>query len=91
MHAGLPITNSVRNENLSGKLISDPHKNQCVFPALNVLNNFVTINYDTHINTKLNYTFIRVFRFMTVHELNTRHTVCELERNQLLTILEMSV
>ena len=28
---------------------------------------------------------------MTVQELNTLHTVCELERNQLLTILAMSV
>ena len=28
---------------------------------------------------------------MTVQELNTRHTVCELERNQLLTILAISV
>ena len=28
---------------------------------------------------------------MTVQELYTRHTVCELERNQLLTILAMSV
>ena len=28
---------------------------------------------------------------MTVQELNTPHTVCELERNQLLTILAMSI
>ena len=28
---------------------------------------------------------------MTVQELNTFHTLCELERNQLLTILAMSV
>ena len=28
---------------------------------------------------------------MTVQELNTLHTICELERNQLLTILAMSV
>ena len=32
-----------------------------------------------------------VFRSVTVQELNTLHTVCELERNQLLTILAMSV
>ena len=31
-----------------------------------------------------------VFRSMTVQELNTLHTVCELERSQLLTILAMS-
>ena len=28
---------------------------------------------------------------MTVQELNTFHSICELERNQLLTILAMSV
>ena len=28
---------------------------------------------------------------MTVQKLNTLHTICELERNQLLTILAMSV
>ena len=28
---------------------------------------------------------------MTVQEINTLHTVCELERNQLLTILVLSV
>ena len=28
---------------------------------------------------------------MTVQELNTLHTICELERNRLLTILAMSV
>ena len=28
---------------------------------------------------------------MTVQELNTFHTICELERNQLLTLLAMSV
>ena len=32
-----------------------------------------------------------VFRSMTVQELNSLHIVCELERNQLLTMLAMSV
>ena len=32
-----------------------------------------------------------VFKSMTVQELNTLHTICELERTQLLTILAMSV
>ena len=58
---------------------------------MNVSNNFATIDYDAHINTKIDYTINHVLRSMTVQELNTLHTVCELERNQLLTILAMSV
>ena len=53
-------------------------------------NNFATIEYDAHINTKIDYTINHVFRCMTVQELTTLQTICELERNQLLTILAMS-
>ena len=41
------------NEYISGKIVLDNSKNIFVFPALNVLNNFATIEYDAHINTKL--------------------------------------
>ena len=62
-----------------------------MFPALNVSNNFATIDYDAHIHTKIDYTRNHFFRSMTVQELNTLYTVCELERNHLLTILARSV
>ena len=62
-----------------------------IFPAINVSNNFATIDSEAHINTKINYTINHVFRTLTVQEINTLHTECELERNQLLTILAMSV
>ena len=62
-----------------------------MFPALNISNNFATIDYDGHINTKLVYSINHVFRCTKVQELNTLHTVFELERNQFLTILAMSV
>ena len=39
----------------------------------------------------MNYTINHVFRSMLVQELNPLHTICELERSQLLTILAMSV
>ena len=42
-------------------------------------------------NTKIESTINHVFRSMTVQELNTLHTVYELERNQLLTILAKAV
>ena len=69
----------------------DTSNNKFIFPALNVSNNFATIDYGARINTKMDYTINHVFRSMTVQELNTLHTICELERNQLLTILAMSV
>ena len=48
-------------------------------------------NNDAHINTNIDFTINHVFKSMTVQELNTLHTICELERTQLLTILAMSV
>ena len=50
-----------------------------------------TLDYDAHIKTKIDFTINHVFKSMTVQELNTLHTVCEIERTQLLTILAMSV
>ena len=91
MHTGQPNPTSIINENISGKIVLNNSNNKYIFPALNVSKNFATIDYDAHLNTKIGYTINQVFRSMTVQELNTLHTVCELERNQLLTILAMSV
>ena len=79
------------NEYNSGKIILDNSSNKFIFPALNVSNTFATIDYDAHINTKIEFTINHVFRSMTVQEINTLHTVCDLERNHDLTILARSV
>ena len=50
-----------------------PSKNKYAFPALNVSEKFATIDYDAHVNTKIDYTFSHVFRSMTVQEANTNH------------------
>ena len=91
MQRGQPNPQSITNEHITGKIVLDSTTKHYVFPALNVSNNFSTIDYDAHINTKIDYTINYNFRSMTVQELNTLHTICELERNQLLTILAMSV
>ena len=91
MHTGQPNPQSIKNEYISGKIVFDSTTQHYVFPALNVSNNFATIDYDSHINTTINYTKNHVFRSLTVQELNTLHTICELERNQLLTLLAKSV
>ena len=91
MHLGQPNPTSILNEYISGKIVLNNSNNKHIFPALNVSINFATIDYDAHINNKIDYTNNHVFRSMTVQEPNTLHTVCELERNQLLTILAMSV
>ena len=91
MHTGQPNPHSMTDEYFSGKIVLDTSNNKFAFTALNVSNNFATIDYDAHINTKIDYTINHVFRSMTVQELNTLHAICELERNQLVTILAMSV
>ena len=91
MHAGQPNPQSIINDHITGKIVLDSTTKHYVFPAFIVSNNFATTDYDAHINTKIDYTINHVFRSMTVQELNTLHTICELERNQLLTILAMSV
>ena len=91
MHTGQQNPTPIINEYISDKIVLNNSNNKYIFPALNVSNNFATIDYDAHINTKIDYTINHEFRPMTVQELNTLHTVCELERNQLLTILAMSV
>ena len=90
-HTGQPNPHSMIDEYISGKKVLDASNKEFLFPALSVTNNFATIDYDAHINTKIDYTINHVFRSMTVQELNTLHTICEIERNQLLTILAMSV
>ena len=91
MRTGQPNSHSMIDEYISGKIVLDNSINKFVFPAINVSNNFATIENDAHINTKIDYTINHVFLSMTVQEPNTLHTICELERNQLLTILAMSV
>ena len=91
MKTGQPNTQFIINEYISGKIVLDNSNNKFTFPALNVSNDFATNDYDAHINTKIDCTINHVFRSMTVQELKTLHTVCELERNQLLTIFAMSV
>ena len=91
MHTGQPNTHSMIDEYTSGKIVLDTSNNKFIFHALNFSNNFATIGYDAHINTIIDYTINHFFRSMTEQELNTHHTICELERNQLLTILAMSV
>ena len=91
MHTGQPNPHSMIDEYISGEIVLDTSNNKFLFPALNVSNNFDTIDFDAHKNTKIDYTTNHVFRSMTVQELNTLHTICELERNKLLTILAMSV
>ena len=91
MHTGQPNPQSILNEYISGKIVLDNSNNKIKFPALNVSNNFATIDYDAHVITKIDYAINHVFQSMTVQELNTLHTVCELERNHFLTIFAMSV
>ena len=81
VHTGQPNPRSIMAEYISGKIVLDSTTKHYVFPALNVSNNFATIDYDANNNTKIDYTITHVVCSMTVQELNTLHNICELERN----------
>ena len=49
------------------------------------------MDFEDHINTKIDYSINHVFKKLPVAELNTLHTIWEVERFQLLTILTISV
>ena len=66
--------NQLTTQLISGKLIHT--QNKFLFPALNSSNNFATIDYEAHINTKIDYSINHVFKSMSVAELNTLHTIC---------------
>ena len=91
MKNGQPKPHSIIHQKISGKIQFDTSNKKYLFPALNVSNNFATLDYNAHINTKNDFSINHVFKSMTAQELNTLHLVCELERTQLLTILAMSV
>ena len=91
MNSGQPRPHSIINQRINGQIHIDASNQKYIFPALNISNNFATLDYDAHINTKIDFTINHVFKSMTVQGLNTLHTVCELERTQLLTTLAMSV
>ena len=61
------------------------------FSSLNSSNDFATFEYEAHINTKIDYSINHVFETMSVAEVNNLHTVCKVERTQILIILGMSV
>ena len=73
----------------SGNLVHN--QNKLLFPALNSSNNFATINFEANKNTKIGNSFNQVFKTMSVAEINTIHTICGVEKTQLLTIFAMSV
>ena len=91
MKIGQLRPHSIIDQNISGRIQFNTSDQKYKFPALNVSNNFATLDYDAHINTKIDFTMNHLFKSMAVQEINTLHTVCELERTQLLTILAMSV
>ena len=62
---------------ISGKLVHN--QNKLSFRALNSSNNFATIEYEEHKKLKLVTPSTMVFKTMSNAELNTLHTICEVE------------
>ena len=82
MNNGQPRPHSIIDQKIRGRIQFDTSNKKYIFPALNVS---TTLDYDAHFNTKIDFTVNQVFKSMTVQEINTLNTVCELERTQLLT------
>ena len=61
MDTGQPKQHSVLDQNFSGKIQFDNSNQKYIFPALKISNNFATIDYDAHINTKINFTINHIF------------------------------
>ena len=98
MHPGqrkpLQLPEDEQNDKLSPQLF--PRKlvhtqNKLVFPATYSFENFATIDCEAHINTTIGYSISHVFKTRSVAEPNTLHTICGVERTQLLTMVAMLV
>ena len=68
MNNGQPRSHSIIDQKFSGEIQFDTSKQKYIFPALNVSNNFATLDYDAHINTKIDFTINHVFKSMKVQE-----------------------
>ena len=77
MNNGQPRPHSIIDQNISGRIQFDTSNQKFIFSAINVSNNFATLDYDAHINTKIDFTINHVFKSLTVQELKTLHTICE--------------
>ena len=76
---------------MSSPLFFAPVKNSYHFPPLNDTISFGTVVYDAHIESKIVYSINHVFKSLPKKERNAMNHICALERQQLLTILAMSV
>ena len=61
MNNGQPRPHSIIDQNISGRIQFDTSNQKYIIPALNVLNNFATLDYDAHIKTKIDFTMNHVF------------------------------
>ena len=97
MHTGkrnplqLPEVNNMINSPLNSFLVKlFIFKIKSFFLLYTSPTTLLKIDYEAHINTKIDYSINHVFKTMSGAELSTLHTICEVERTQLLTILAMS-
>ena len=61
MNNGQPRPHSIIDQKISGKIQFDTSNKKYIFPALNVSNNFATLDYVAHINTKIDFAINHVF------------------------------
>ena len=64
MNTGQPRPHSMIDQGISGQIQYDDINKKYIFPALNISNNFATLDYVAHINTKIDFTINDVFKSM---------------------------
>ena len=88
----IPVNLLKNTGNLCGK-VKPQDKDSTRLQELSLMNNFYfgAIHYEIHLDMKLDYTISRIFREMSLSELETLHQLCELERTQILQSLALAV
>ena len=55
MNTGQPRPHSMIDQGISGQIQNDDTNKKYIFPASSISNNFATLDYDAHINTKIDF------------------------------------
>ena len=82
-----------KNAGRIGRKLKPQDKDSTRLQELSLMKNthFGAINYDIHLDIKLDYTISRIFQERSLTELETLNQKCELERKQILQSLALAV
>ena len=88
----IPVNRLKNTGNNDGK-VKIQEKDSTRLQELSLMNitYFSAIYYDIHLDMKLDYSESRIFKEMSLSELETLHQLCELEKKQILQPVALAV